>query len=197
MSLYRELKQRNVLRVAAAYTVAAWLVIQVSETIFPLFGFGDAPTRTVVVVLAIGFVPALVLSWVFEITPEGLKREADVDREHAVAPHGGNRLDRIIIVALGVALTYFAFDKFVLDPQRDIDMAETAARAGAEQARDEVRLELFSNKSIAVLPFANRSEKKGDEYFTDGMHDELLTRLSRISALKVISRTSVMRYRGD
>ena len=197
MSLYRELKRRNVLRVAAAYTVSAWLVIQVAETIFPLFGFGDAPARIVVVVLAIGFVPAVIISWAFEITPEGLKREADVDREHSIAPHTGKNLDRVIIGVLAVALTYFAFDKFVLDPQRDLDLTETAARAGAEQAREEARLDRFSDRSIAVLPFANRSAQQDDEYFTDGMHDELLTRLSRISALKVISRTSVMKYRGS
>lgn len=197
MSLYRELKRRNVFRVAAAYTVATWLLIQVAETIFPLFGFGDAPARIVVIVLAIGFVPAVIISWAFEITPEGLKRDADVDHEHAATSHAGKKLDRIIFAVLAVAVAYFAFDKFVLDPQRDIDLTESAARAGAEQAREEARLGLFSDKSIAVLPFANRSAQKDDEYFTDGMHDELLTRLSRISALKVISRTSVMKYRGS
>jgi TolB-like protein/Tfp pilus assembly protein PilF len=101
----------------------------------------------------------------------------------------------VIIVVLVLAVAFFAFDKFVLDPQRDIDITESATRAGAEQAREEARLGMFSDKSIAVLPFANRSDRKEDEYFTDGMHDELLTRLSRIAAMKVISRTSVMRYR--
>jgi len=196
MSLYLELQRRNVFRVAAAYAVAAWLLIQVAETIFPLFGFGDAPARIVVIVLAIGFVPAVIIAWAFEITPEGLKREADVDRDRSVTPQTGKKLDRITVVVLAVAVAYFAFDKFVLDPQRDINLTETAARAGAEQAREEARLDMFSDKSIAVLPFANRSQQQDDEYFTDGMHDELLTRLSRISALKVISRTSVMRYRG-
>jgi TolB-like protein/Tfp pilus assembly protein PilF len=195
MSLYQELRRRNVIRVAAAYTVAAWLVVQVAETVYPLFGFGDAPARIVVVVVAIGFVPAIIISWAFEFTPEGLKRDADVDREYSSTSYANKKLDRIIIAVLVVALVYFAFDKFVLDPQRDIDMTETAARTGAEQARDEARLDMFSDKSIAVLPFANRSEQKDDEYFTDGMHDELLTRLSRISALKVISRTSMMKYR--
>ena len=195
MALYRELKRRNVFRVAAAYAVTAWLLVQVAETIFPLFGFGDAPARIVVVVLAIGFVPAIIISWVFEITPEGLKRDVDIERDHAAAPRAGRTLDRVTIAVLVVAVSYFAFDKFVLDPQRDMDIAETAVKAGAEQAREEARLDMFSDKSIAVLPFANRSEQKEDEYFTDGMHDELLTRLSRVSALKVISRTSMMRYR--
>jgi TolB-like protein len=195
MSLYQELNRRNVFRVAAAYAVAAWLLVQIAETIFPLFGYGDAPARIVVIVLGIGFLPAIIFAWVFEITPEGLKREADIERDQGVTPAAGKKLDRITMAVLAVALAYFAFDKFVLDPQRDIDMAESAARAGAEQAREEARLDMFSDKSIAVLPFVNRSAKEEDEYFTDGMHDELLTRLSRISALKVISRTSMMRYR--
>ena len=195
MSLFSELKRRNVFRVGAAYIVVAWLIIQVAETLFPLFGFGDAPARIVVVVLAIGFVPVLIISWAFELTPEGIKRDSDVDPGLSIAPHTGKKLDRTIMVVLVLALAYFGFDKFVLDPQRDVDIAESATRAGAEQAREEARLDMFSDKSIAVLPFTNRSEQKEDEYFTDGMHDELLTRLSRIAALKVISRTSVMHYR--
>jgi TolB-like protein/cytochrome c-type biogenesis protein CcmH/NrfG len=195
MSLFSELKRRNVFRVGAAYIVVAWLIIQVAETLFPLFGFGDGPARIVVIVLAIGFVPVLILSWAFELTPDGLKRDSDVDPEFSIAPHTGKKLDRTIMVVLVLALAYFAFDKFVLDPQRDVEITESATRAGAEQAREEARLGMFSDRSVAVLPFTNRSEQKEDEYFTDGMHDELLTRLSRIAAMKVISRTSVMHYR--
>ena len=195
MSLISELKRRNVLRVGAAYIVVAWLIIQVAETLFPLFDLGDGPARIVVIVLGIGFIPILIISWAFELTPDGLKRDADVDPEFSIAPHTGKQLDRTIMVVLVIALAYFGFDKFVLDPQRDIDITESATRAGAEQAREEARLGMFSDKSIAVLPFTNRSEQKEDEYFTDGMHDELLTRLSRFAELKVISRTSVMHYR--
>jgi len=195
MSFVSELNRRNVIRVGAAYIVVAWLVIQVAETLFPLFGFGDGPARIVVIVLAIGFVPVLIISWAFELTPEGLKRDSEVDREHSIAPHTGKKLDRMIMIVLVLALAYFAFDKFVLDPQRDIDIAASATRAGVEQAREEARLDMFDDKSVAVLPFTNRSDRQEDEYFTDGMHDEILTRLSRIAALKVISRTSVMHYR--
>ena len=195
MSLFSELKRRNVFRVGVAYIVVAWLVIQVAETIFPLFGFGDGPARLVVIALAIGFVPVLIFSWAFELTPQGLMREREIDPDHSITPHTGKKLDRMIMVVLVFALAYFSFDKFVLDPQRDVDISESATRAGAEQAREEARLGMFNDKSIAVLPFTNRSERKEDEYFTDGMHDELLTRLSRIAALKVISRTSVMHYR--
>jgi len=191
VSLFNELKRRNVLRIGAVYAVSSWLLIQVAETIFPLFGFGDAPVRLLVIVLAIGFIPALIFSWIFELTPQGLKRDDEVDRSLSITDQTGKSLDRIIIFVLVVALGYFAFDKFVLDPARDLKIAESAAQAGAEQAR----LDFHGEKSIAVLPFVNRSNLQEDEYFTDGMHDEVLTRLAKISTLKVISRTSVMRYR--
>jgi TolB-like protein/cytochrome c-type biogenesis protein CcmH/NrfG len=194
LSFFSELKRRNVIRVGVAYIVMAWLIIQVAETIFPLFGFDQSPARVVVIILAVGFIPVLISAWAFELTPEGLKRDSDIDPSHSIAPKTVKKLDSIIMMVLAVALGFFAIDKFVLDPQRDVIIAESASRAGAKQAREEARLHMFSDKSIAVLPFVNRSEKKEDQYFTDGMHDELLTRLSRIAALKVISRTSVMHY---
>jgi TolB-like protein/lipoprotein NlpI len=193
--LFNELKRRNVLRVGAAYVVVAWLVIQVVETIFPAFGFGDAAIRIATIVLAIGLIPTLVFSWAFELTPQGLIKDADVDRGRSSSPRSGKRLDRLIMVLLAMALGYFAFDKFVLSPERESEITEQAKQAGAEQALEKVRQDMWNEKSIAVLPFINRSELQEDEFFTDGMHDELLTRLARIAALKVISRTSVMRYR--
>jgi TolB-like protein/Flp pilus assembly protein TadD len=195
LSLFNELKRRNVFRVGAAYVVSSWLLIQVAETIFPLFGFGDAPARLLVIVLAIGFIPALIFSWVFELTPDGLKKEDDIVRSQTITPATGKKLDRMITVVLVLALGYFAFDKFVLDPARDVQIAEIAAQAGVEQAQEEARLGMRSEKSIAVLPFINRSQQPEDESFTDGMHDEVLTRLAKIAMLKVVSRTSVMRYR--
>lgn len=195
MSLFNELSRRNVLRVGAAYIVTAWLLIQVAETIFPLYGFGDAPARMVVTILAIGFIPTLIFSWVFEWTPQGFKRDSEVDPDQSLTPQTGKKLDRIVMLVLALALGYFTFDKFVLDPQRDVAISESAIKAGVEQAREEARLGMINDKSVAVLPFTNRSKLEEDEFFTEGMHDELLTRLSRISALKVISRTSVMRYR--
>ena len=106
MSFLNELKRRNVLRVATAYIVSSWLLIQVSETIFPLFGFGDTPARLVVIVLAIAFIPSLILSWVFEITPEGLKRDADVDHGQSGSKVTSKKLDRVILVVLA---NYFYF----------------------------------------------------------------------------------------
>jgi TolB-like protein len=193
MSLFAELKRRNVLRVAAAYVVAAWLVIQVVETVFPAFGFGDTALRVVIIVLAIGLVPVVVLTWAFELTPDGLKLDKDVDRSQSIAAQTGKQIDRIILVALVIALGYFAFDKFVLDPARDIEIAEAAA----EEARATALVESYGDKSIAVLPFVNMSSDPEQAYFSDGIAEELLNLLARIPALRVISRSSSFSFRGD
>lgn len=195
MSIFNELKRRNVLRVGAAYIVSSWLLIQVAETIFPLFGFGDTPARMVVIVLAIGFLPAMVFAWVFQLTPEGLKKDEDVDRTLSIAPQSGKKLDRLIMVVLALALGYFSFDKFVLSPERETEIAEQARQQGAEQALEETRLEKQSKPSIAVLPFTTRSSQEDTVFFADGIHDDLLTLLANIGDLKVISRTSVLQYR--
>ena len=102
MKLLTELKRRNVFRVAAAYLVSSWLIVQVVETIFPAFGFGDTAVRLVVIALAIGLIPTLVFSWAFEITREGLKREVDVEHEESIARFKGKHLDRFIMVALAL-----------------------------------------------------------------------------------------------
>ena len=193
MSFLNELKRRNVLRVGAAYIVAAWLLIQVAETIFPLFGFDDTPARLVVIVLSIGFIPCLILSWVFEITPEGLKRDADVDRDHSITQVTGKKLDRIILVVLALALAYFAFDKFVLDPARDKTKVETAL----QQGRTEALVETYGDLSIAVLPFVNMSSDPEQEYFSDGLSEELLNLLTKIPELRVTSRSSAFSYKGQ
>jgi adenylate cyclase len=130
LSLFNELKRRNVIRVGAAYVLGAWLLIQVAETIFPLFGFDDTPARIAVIVLAIGFIPVVIFAWAFELTPEGLKKESEVERTQSITPNTGKKLDRVIMVVLVFALVYFAFDKFVLDPQRNVDIAKSAAKAG-------------------------------------------------------------------
>ncbi len=195
MLFFNELKRRNVLRVGAAYIVTAWLLIQVSETIFPLFGFGDAPARLVVIVFAIGFFPVLIFAWVFQLTPEGLKKDSDVDHSQPIPTHAGKKLDRMIMLVLALALGYFSFDKFVLSPQRETAIFEQARQAGAEQALEASRQSAQDNKSIAVLPFTTRSKQEETTFFADGIHDDLLTRLANIGSLKVISRTSVLQYR--
>jgi TolB-like protein/Tfp pilus assembly protein PilF len=184
---FDELKRRNVLRVAIAYLATSWLVIQVVETFFPIFGQSDALIRLVAILLVIGFPLILIFSWLYELTPEGLKLERDVDRSRSAVHHTGKKLDRAIIVVLTLALGYFAFDKFVLDPARDAEREETVAK----QARSEALVESYGDKSIAVLPFENMSQDNENQPFTIGIHDDILTQISKISALKVISRSSV------
>ena len=171
---------------------AAWLVIQVAETIFPLFGFGDTPARLVVIMLAIGFPLFLVFSWIFEITPEGFRRETDKDRTASTKDHGGKQLDRIIIVLMALALGYFTFDKFVLDPARDARLVKQTT----QQARSDVLVESYGDQSIAVLPFENMSEDASNVYFSDGITEEILNLLAKVRQLRVVSRSSAFAFRG-
>src|SRR3981081_2526482 len=118
-NFFAELKRRNVIRFAGLYLVGAWLLTQVASTVLPMFGAPDWLPRTVVILLAIGFLPALIFSWIFEMTPEGLKRDEDVPLEQSIAPQTARRMNRMIIAVLVLALGYFVFDKFVLTPRRE------------------------------------------------------------------------------
>jgi TolB-like protein/Tfp pilus assembly protein PilF len=186
-SFFGELKRRNVIRMAGLYLVGAWLVVQVAGTVLPMFGAPEWLPRTIVVLLVIGFVPAVIFSWVFELTPEGLKREQEVAPEQSITPQTGRRMDRMIIVVLVLALGYFAFDKFVLAPRREAALMSSVVPNESKS--------VINAKSIAVLPFENLSEEKANAYFADGVQDEILTDLAKIAELKVISRTSVIGYR--
>ncbi len=203
MSFFNELRRRNVIRVAVAYAAVAWLLIQVAETVFPLFDYSDTPARVVVVVLAIGFIPAMVLTWVFEWTPQGLKRDIDVDHSRPSHPAAARKLDCAIIVLLTLAVGYFAVDKFVLEPSREAVLQDQQAEqlaSVAEQARwvgrREALIESYGEKSIAVLPFVNMSVDADQAYFSDGISEELLNLLARIPGLRVISRTSSFVYKN-
>ena len=186
-SFVAELKRRNVIRVAGLYLVGAWLLTQVAGTLLPTFDAPSGALRGLVITLAIGFIPAVIFSWVFELTPEGLKRDEDVAPEQSATPQSGRRMDRMIIVVLVLALGYFAFDKFVLAPRRE---AALVADALPNESKP-----VINAKSIAVLPFENLSDEKQNAYFADGVQDEILTDLAKIADLKVISRTSVMQYK--
>ena len=191
-SFIAELRRRNVLRVSAAYLAVAWLLIQVAQTLLPAFGFGGAALRIVIVVLGIGLVPLLVFAWAFELTPEGLKRESEVDRNQSITPQTGNKLDRLIMVILALALGYFAVDKFVLAPQRE----QAATEAARAEGRTESLVKTYGEKSIAVLPFIDMSANKDQEYFSDGISEELLNLLAKVPELRVISRSSAFSYKG-
>src|SRR5438874_12593142 len=123
-NLLNELKRRNVIRAAGLYLVGAWLLTQVASTVLPMFGAPDWLPRSIVILLVIGFVPALIFSWVFELTPQGLKRDEDVPAEQSIGPQTGRRMDRMIIAVLLLALGYFAVDKFVLNQRREKSAAK-------------------------------------------------------------------------
>jgi adenylate cyclase len=192
VSLFEELKRRNVLRVGTAYIVSAWLIIQVVETIFPAFGFGAVALRNITIVLAIGFVPTVVFAWVFELTPEGLRKDEELDHPRSVASGTARKLDRLIMAMLALALGYFAFDKFVLDPARHRELVEDTTL----QTQAVALQESYGDRSIAVLPFVNLSSDPEQEYFSDGLAEELLNLLAKVPDLRVISRSSAFRFRG-
>ncbi len=167
-----ELRRRNVHRVALAYLAGSWLLIQIVETLFPVFGLPDSAIRAVVILLAAGFIPAVIMSWAFEWTPEGLRRETDtpVGPPAAVA----RRFDRAIIVLLALAVTYLVVDKFMFSP----------APSGAREA------------SIAVLAFDDLSPDGDQAWFAEGISEELLNLLADIPELRVAGRTSAFSFRG-
>ncbi len=194
-SIWTELRRRNVIKVAVAYAVVAWLLIEVTATVFPILKLPDWSVTMVAAFVLIGFPLALIFAWAFEITPEGIKLEKEVDRSQSITHLTGRSIDYIIIAALVLALGFFVFDKFVLDPARDADLVQATTEAVTEQAAASGKSEI-PDKSIAVLPFANRSsEQENAQFFADGIHDDLLTLLANLGSLKVISRTSVMEYR--
>jgi TolB-like protein/Tfp pilus assembly protein PilF len=193
LSLIEELKRRNVFRVGLAYVVVAWLTAQVADLVLENITAPDWLMQTILLFLAIGFPLALIFAWAFEVTPEGIKKEKDVDRSQSITPQTGRKLNGMIMAVLVIAVAYFAYDKFALRPASDATAVETASQ-GVETPTA-VAEELPREKSIAVLPFANRSSRAEDEFFTEGIHDDLLTHLAKIGSMKVISRTSVLRYK--
>ena len=187
MHFFTELKRRNVIRAAGLYLVGAWLLTQVASTVLPMFGAPDWLPRSIVILLVIGFVPALIFSWIFELTPQGLKRDEDVPAEQSIGPQTRRRMDRMIIVVLVLAVGYFAVDKFVLSQRRE----KSAAGVPSSESKTPP-----SEKSVAVLAFANLSDDKGSEYFSDGISEELLTVLQKIPGLHVAARTSAFSFKG-
>lgn len=176
--VYSELKRRNVFRVAIAYVLVAWVVLQIADVLFPALSLPSWTVRFVVGLLILGFPLALVFAWAFELTPEGLKLERDVDRTKSITRQSARKLDRVVIAVLAVALALFALDKFAWD------------------AGEPAVVSIGSDKSIAVLPFVNMSDDSANEYFSDGVSEELLNLLAKIPDLRVIGRTSSFQFKG-
>jgi TolB-like protein/Tfp pilus assembly protein PilF len=196
MSLYRELKRRNVIRVAIAYLALAWLVTEVAGTLFPAFGIPDWGIRFLVIVFALGFVPALIISWAYEITPEGLKREKEVVRDASITHLTAKRLDVFTIGLIVVALAFLLADRFWLSPRHPEQIA-----APAESVTDTVQTSepesQYPPNSIAVLAFTDLSPAGDQEYFSDGISEELLNVLAKIPGLRVAARTSSFQFKGQ
>jgi len=192
LSLLAELKRRNVIRMACLYLVGAWLLVQVTGTVLPWFGVPESLLRGLVVVLAIGLLPALAFAWIYELTPEGLKRDDEVDPTKSITPRTARRMNHLIVAGLVIAVAYFAIDKFVLAPKRDAARTAPVAATTATAIAGAPASTTVSDKSVAVLPFENLSSDPDNAYFATGMQDEILTRLSKVGALKVISRTSTI-----
>ncbi len=188
--LFQELKRRNVFKVGTVYVVLAWLLAQITDVFLEPFGAPDWVIKTVLLLLIIGFPLALLFAWAFELTPEGLKKEKYVDRSQSITHETGQRLNLAIIFILILALGYFAVDKFILEPGRHLETSEVAAQP--VEAKEPAK-----EKSIAVLPFVNMSDDAGNEYFSDGIAEEILNALAKVKDLKVAGRTSSFAFKGQ
>lgn len=184
LSLFSELKRRNVFRVAAGYVVLSWLLLQVADVLQGTIGLPDVWGKAVLGMLAIGFLPALIFSWIYEMTPEGLKREKEVTPETSITSHTAKKLNITVIALLVIALGVFALDK--------LTGTQTIPTAPAPVAHTALSLNVIP--VVAVLPLQALSTDDEGIFLASGLHDDLLTRLARLQTFKVISRTSVMEY---
>ncbi|MEJ2273923.1 MAG: FlgO family outer membrane protein, partial [Woeseiaceae bacterium] len=199
-----ELKRRNVVRVGIAYIVVGWLVFQVGEVLFPTFGAPEWIFKSVILLIALGFPFALVFAWAFELTPEGVKKTEEVDASASITPSTGKRLNQITIVALVVALGYFVWQSQAEDPAGETGSEPVghAVAAAVEETAEAVTSAQIQHtppgqKTIAVLPFVNMSSSEEQEWFADGLTEEILNALARTPDLLVAARTSSFVYKDS
>ena len=194
MSLFAELQRRNVFRVTIGYVVSSWLLAQVADLVLENIGAPSWVMQTILLVLGLGFPIVVFFSWAYEVTPEGVKRESEIDRTASITHVTGRKLDRAITAVLIIALGYLAIDKFVLS---DIDTPVVAQDAPAEVVvQNDVETDDFS-KSVAVLPFVNMSADESSVYFSDGLADTVLHMLAQVGELRVAARTSSFQFRDQ
>ena len=187
------MKRRNVYKVAVAYAVVSWLLIQIATQVFPFFEIPNWAVRLVVLLLILGFPVALILSWAFEITPEGIKRESEIDPRKSISLHTGRKIVALTIALAVIAAGLLAFQLLRSGVHSHLEggAAATPSTDGLAGARPSI-----PEKSIAVLPFDNLSRDPDNAYFAEGVQDEILTRLAKVADLKVISRTSTQRFKS-
>ena len=198
MSLFKELKRRNVIKVGIAYLVAAWLLMQMGDTLAPALRLPEWVNSALAFFIILGFPLALIFAWAFEMTPEGLKAEKEVDRSQPNASTMGRRLNFAIMALLVLTVVYFVLDKFAISPQQGAETVQVTQPATEEigEAPDPIKTGP-DKKSIAVLPFTNMSPDPDNEYFADGISEELLNVLVDIEELRVPSRTSSFAFKGQ
>ena len=194
--LFAELKRRNVYKVAVAYAVVSWLLIQAASIVLPAFEAPAWAIKVLLVALAVGFPLAIVFAWAFEITPEGIKLEKDVDRHQSIAHHTGRKLIGITGALAVIAAGLFAFQLLRPKSQLSASAPPSVPTVSVAPAAAAAVGTAISDKSIAVLPFDSLSDDKANAYFTEGIQDEILTRLAKVADLKVISRTSTQKYKS-
>lgn len=192
MSLFNELKRRNVFKVGIAYLIASWVLLQLTDVLIDLLGLPDIAGKFVVLLIVIGFIPALIIAWAFELTPEGIKKEKDVDRSEAIGPRTGRKLNYIIIGTLVVALGYSIYDgRF---SRREV--TEATPQPVTEEKQAVTAGPVTDEASIAVIPFLNLSSDEEQAYFSDGLADTILHMLAQIPDLRVAARTSSFKFKG-
>jgi len=182
VQIFRELQRRNVFRVSIGYAISCWLLAQVADLVLENIAAPAWVMQTILLVLALGFPIVVFFSWAYEVTPEGIKRESEVDRSQSITHVTGRKLDRAIMLTLVLAVSYFAIDKFFLSDRRDAAQDTPAADLTA---------------SIAVLPFVNMSDDASNEYFSEGLSEELLNLLAKIPELRVAARTSSFSFKDQ
>jgi TolB-like protein/tetratricopeptide (TPR) repeat protein len=187
LKIYTELSRRNVFRVGIAYAVASWVLLQIVDVISPIFELPAWAPKLIFVILAIGLVPALIFAWAFEMTPEGLKKESEVDRTTSMVGTTGRKLNFVITGFLVLAVALLLVERQL----KPVVVAEP------EPAPEVVVQEVPAIKSIAVLPFVNMSSDAEQEFFSDGITEEILNSLASVKELKVAGRTSSFAFKGQ
>ncbi|MDH4031212.1 MAG: hypothetical protein OEU49_10215, partial [Chromatiales bacterium] len=194
MSFFEELNRRNVVKVAVLYIVASWLILQVADVLSSLLPVPEWTGSLVFIFLALGFPLVMIFSWVYELTPEGLKREREVDRSQSTTHQTGRKINVLIVALLVLTIGVVAMDRLIPETPPEVEMtdADGAGQTGAidPTAAGHVAPLPAPGNSVAVLPFVNMSSDAEQEYFSDGLSEELLNLLAKVSELRVAARTS-------
>ena len=200
MSFFNELKRRNVFKVGLAYVLIAWVLLQGADFAFDLIDAPNWVIQALFLLVALGLPGVLVFAWVFEMTPEGIKREKDIERSQSVVPQTGRKLDRVIIVTLVIAVAALLMDRFINVPETSLSVSgDVALQRPAETATEDPikRIATSGRQSVAVLPFIAMSNGPDDGYFADGLTEEILNSLAQLPELLVTARTSAFAFKNQ